>query len=140
MKAPPAATGLTVPASITRALAAHALAERPNEACGLLSGDAATRRALAFHPARNEHASPLRFSIDPGDLVRITYEIEAAGHALVAIFHSHPAGAAEPSATDMREARYPAALHVLSGRDGELRAWRIQELSGVEVPLSVALD
>jgi proteasome lid subunit RPN8/RPN11 len=136
----PAVTGLTVPAVITRALAAHALAERPNEACGLLSGDAATHRVLAFHPARNEHASPFRYSVYPGDLVRITYEIEAAGHALVAIFHSHPAGAAEPSTTDLREARYPAALHVLSGREGELRAWRIHQLSCVEVPLSVVPD
>jgi proteasome lid subunit RPN8/RPN11 len=134
------ATALRLPARVARTLAAHVRAELPNEACGLLSGDLAAGRVRSFHPARNEHASPLRFSLDPRDLVRITYEIERAGEDLVAIFHSHPNGVAEPSPTDLREARYPAALHLLSGRDGALRVWRIRDSLADELWLEVAGD
>ncbi|HET6819578.1 MAG TPA: M67 family metallopeptidase [Candidatus Limnocylindria bacterium] len=140
MTASSTALGLTLPASIAAALAAHAHRELPNEACGLLAGDPATGRVRTFHSARNEHASPLRFSVDARDLVRITYELEAMGQALLAIFHSHPRSAAKPSATDVREARYPDALHVLSGSQGELRAWRIRGGYATEVALSVAAD
>jgi proteasome lid subunit RPN8/RPN11 len=134
----PAATGLSLPAAVARKLLAHARRELPNEACGLLGGDAATGTVQAFHPASNELASPLRFSVDGRDLVRITFAMEAVGQELVAIFHSHPAGSAEPSPSDIREARYPAALHLLTGRDGRLRAWRIRAGSATEVPLTVA--
>jgi proteasome lid subunit RPN8/RPN11 len=135
----PAAPALFLPAAVARAIRAHAAAELPNEACGLLAGDIATGHVVAFHPARNEHASPRRFSVDARDLVRITFEIEAMGRQLVAIFHSHPNSAAAPSATDAREARYPAALHLIAGAAGELRAWRIGEAEGpVEVALRIA--
>lgn len=134
------ARALRLSAELARTLAAHVRSELPNEACGLLSGELAAGGVRSFHPARNEHASPLRFSLDPRDLVRISYAIEGAGEELVAIFHSHPNGAAEPSPTDLREARYPAALHLLAGRDGELRAWRIRADGAEEVPLEVAGD
>jgi len=132
-----AMSGMRLPESVAVELRDHARRALPNEACGLLAGDAVSGAVTAFHPARNEHASPLRFSVDAEDLVRISYAIEAAGQALLAIFHSHPHGAAEPSATDIREARYPDALHLLCGGDGSLRAWRIGEGAATEVPLTV---
>lgn len=132
---------------IADALLVHARHALPNEACGLLAGDASSGRVRRFHPTRNEHASPYRFSVDPRDLVRLTYAMEADGDALVAVFHSHPRGEPRPSATDLREARYPMALHVLAGRpfpratDGNaewsLRAWRIADLDLAEVPITV---
>lgn len=125
--------GLRLPAAIERALVEHAKAELPNEACGLLAGDPATGTVRAFHPARNEHASPLRFSVDGEDLVRITYAIEGAGMELLAIFHSHPTGQAKPSPTDIREAQYPDALHLLGAGDGPLRAWHVSAGMATEV-------
>ena len=86
---------------------AHARAELPNEACGLLSGSLADGAATAFHPARNAEASPLRYSVHPDDLVRIVFAIEDGGDDLVAIFHSHTRSPAIPSATDRRAAMYP---------------------------------
>lgn len=135
------ATGSAIRLSpaIVAALLAHAERELPHEACGLLAGDASLATVGAFHPARNEHASRYRFSVDPRDLVRITYAIEAAGQELVAIFHSHPAGEAKPSATDLREAGYPMALHVLAGREDKkwsLRAWRISDGTSAEVAIA----
>jgi proteasome lid subunit RPN8/RPN11 len=134
------AAEIRLPAEIAGALLAHARGELPNEACGLLAGAAAVGEVAAFHPARNEHASPYRFSLDPRDLVRITYAIEEAGQDLVAIFHSHPTSEARPSATDLREARYSMALHVLAGLKGTanvLRAWRIVDGTSTEVGLRI---
>ena len=122
----------------------HALAELPNEACGLLSGSLVTGRATRFHPARNIEASPLRYNVHPADLVRITFEIEDAGEELVAIFHSHTRSAAIPSATDRRTAMYPDAFYLLASlADPDapparaLRVWRIHRGHAFEVPLTI---
>lgn len=124
--------GLRITPGLAEQVMVHARAELPNEACGLLSGSGTT--ATAFHPAANRHRSPLRFDVEPADLVRIMGAIEEAGLELVAIFHSHVAGPAEPSATDVREAFYPDALHLLASMADPsapareaLRLWRIHD-------------
>ena len=123
---------LRLSAELTEAIVDHARAEMPNEACGLLAGTVATGLAHAFHPARNAHPSPYRYSLDPDDLVRITFAIERAGDELLAIVHSHPRTEPEPSPTDRRAAAlYPRTPQVIVGLedDGDatprLRAWRI---------------
>jgi proteasome lid subunit RPN8/RPN11 len=122
----------------------HARRELPNEACGLLSGSAADGVARVYHPARNAHASPYRYTVDPEDLVRITFAIERAGEELIAIVHSHPATGAEPSATDRRSAQlYPGTPQLIVSLAGEislhrrLRAWRIGSGSADELPLRI---
>ena len=137
--------GLTIPSAVADALVAHARAELPNEACGLLGGDLASGRATTFHPARNAEASPLRYNVHPDDLVRIVFAIEDEGQDLVAIFHSHTRSPAVPSATDRRTAQYPDAYYVLAtladpdaGPAESLRAWRIRAGESAEVPLRIA--
>jgi proteasome lid subunit RPN8/RPN11 len=136
--------GLQLPPAVSEELMRHALAELPNEACGLLAGSLATGRATRFHPARNVEASPLRYNVHPEDLVRITFEIEDAGEELVAIFHSHTRSAAIPSATDRRTAMYPEPFYLLASlADPDapppraLRAWRIYRGQAFEVPLTI---
>ena len=53
---------MVVPAAVREALAAHAHAELPNEACGLLviDGDAVVR----YEPARNISPSPWYFELE----------------------------------------------------------------------------
>lgn len=134
---------LHLPASVARELFEHARAELPNEACGLLAGDLASGRATRFHPARNEEASPLRYTVHRDDLVRIVLGIEDAGEDLVGIFHSHTHTPAAPSATDHRTALYPDAFYVLASLSepetsaAALRAWRIRDGVSREVPLSI---
>jgi proteasome lid subunit RPN8/RPN11 len=146
MTAAHAAAALRLPGLVARQLLDHARAELPNEACGLLSGDGATATVTAYHPARNEHASPYRYSLDARDLVRITFAIEATGSQLLGIFHSHPNAAARPSATDIREARYPEAIHLLAGfvdgsrADAQLRAWHIDAEGAREVSFELQQD
>lgn len=137
-------TGLTLPRRLAGDLLAHARAEVPNEACGLLSGSLAGGEATNFHPARNAEASPLRYNVHPDDLVRIIFAIEDAGEDLVAIFHSHTRSPAIPSATDRREAMYPDAFYLLASLsdpdaapERALRAWRIHGGQSFEVPLTI---
>lgn len=135
---------LRIRRDVADALLGHARAALPHEACGLLSGRHAEGRVAAFHPARNEHDSPLRYSVHPEDLVRIMLGLEARGEELVAVFHSHVGTPAVPSAADIREARYPDALHLLAsladpraGPDAALRAWRLRDGVATEVPLEI---
>jgi proteasome lid subunit RPN8/RPN11 len=137
-------SGLIIPADLAEAMLVHARAELPNEACGVLSGSLAAGRVVAFHPARNSEASPLRYNVDPEDLVRITFEIDDADQDLVAIFHSHTRSAAVPSATDRRAAMYPEAFYVLATLADPhaepataLRAWRIRDGNVTEATLAV---
>lgn len=144
----PGPASITIPAPIREAIVAHASAELPNEACGLVIGDRAAAdggRALRWVALRNRAASPFRYEIPPDDLLRLTMETEAADEVFWAIVHSHVASPARPSATDIGLAFYPDALYVLvslhpderdqtSGEPG-IRAWRILDGAVHEVQI-----
>jgi proteasome lid subunit RPN8/RPN11 len=139
--------GLTISSALADELLAHARAEVPNEACGILAGSLTDGRATAYHPARNSEASPYVYMVHPDDLVRIVLGIDDAGQDLVAIFHSHTHTPAVPSPTDRRQAMYPDAFHLLATlMDADatprqaLRAWRIRDADAAdaaEVPLRI---
>ena len=135
---------LVLTPALAEELLAHARAEEPNEACGLLAGDLASGMASRYLPARNAEASPLRYTVHPDDLVRIVFGIEDAGEDLVGIFHSHTHTPAIPSPTDLRSAQYPDAFYLLAtlsdpdaSPQAALRAWRITSGASREVPLRI---
>jgi proteasome lid subunit RPN8/RPN11 len=143
----PAVTEL--PPAIREAIVAQARAEYPNEACGLIIGDAPAAgggRALSYVPTRNKAASPYRYEIDPADLYRLTIETDDADQVFWGIVHSHTHSPAAPSPTVIGLAFYPEALYLLvSLSDDEadpatgersLRAWRIVDGKVHEVALS----
>ena len=122
---------MVIPAGIREELEAHARAEEPNEACGLvaLKGGAAER----YLPGRNAAASPYRFELET-ELQN--WFLEDEGYEL-AVFHSHISSPPRPSRTDVEniglwEGR---PYLILSLRTGELAAWTIQggEVSPVEL-------
>ena len=119
----------------------HCLGERPNEACGLLAGHG--ERVERVFTARNREQSPIRYEVDPSDLIRIFREIDDADLELVGIFHSHVFTQAYPSQTDVRLAYYPDALYWLvslaNEREPVLRAYtildgQIEEVEVAAVP------
>ena len=137
-----------LPLEIRAAIVAHARAEVPNEACGLIVGDAPAAdggRALRWAPVRNALASPYRYEIHPDDLLRLTIETDDADEVFWGIVHSHVASPARPSPTDLRQAHYPDALYVLvslAPREADpvtgaesVRAWRIVDGGVHEVTL-----
>jgi proteasome lid subunit RPN8/RPN11 len=140
-----------LPAAMRDAIVAHARAEHPNEACGLIAGTApASERGAptAWHPTRNRAASPLRYEIHPEDLLRVSLAIDDADEVIWGIVHSHVRSPARPSPTDVGLALYPDALHLLvslaaSEADpatgaASVRAWRIVDGGVYEVVLEIA--
>lgn len=119
-------------------MVAHAHAEAPNECCGMVAS--VDGRAVRVHPAENAAASPLRYEIDGKQQLEILDAIEAAGHDLGAIYHSHTRTAPEPSQTDINLAFYPDSLYVIVGianGEADVRAWRIVDGQVSEAELTV---
>jgi proteasome lid subunit RPN8/RPN11 len=146
----PGPASVSLPASIRDAIVAHAREAVPNEACGIIVGDATAAtggRAIRWEPLRNPLASPYRYAIDPDDLLRLTVETDDADEVFWAIVHSHVASPARPSPTDLRESHYPDSLYLLvslspdeadpaSGAES-VRAWRIVDGGVHEVALAI---
>ena len=80
-----------------------------------------------------------RYRIDDAELYALYREIEAREEEILAIYHSHPATPAYPSATDVALAFWPDANYVIcSLADPErpvLRAFRIVDEQISEVAI-----
>jgi proteasome lid subunit RPN8/RPN11 len=120
---------------------AHALDDPGNEVCGLVAvSDDDERTATAVLRARNIHESPMKFEIDPAELLALYNEIEDAGGALGAIYHSHVRSAPYPSQTDVNFARsWPGVEWIIvglaAGREPEVRSYLIEASYIEEVPI-----
>jgi [CysO sulfur-carrier protein]-S-L-cysteine hydrolase len=103
----------------------HARAEAPNECCGYARMD--DGRVEEVVRSRNLRASPYGYELDPQSLLAAN-DLDDEGHG-VAIYHSHPRSAAEPSQTDINLAHYPHWLYLIVSLAGEpeVRAWRIED-------------
>jgi len=91
------------------------------ECCGLLigrtvGGEARVREVL---PARNVAEEPERaFEIDPRTLINAHRNARERGEAILGWYHSHPSGAAYPSACDAERAvELGKAWVIVAGRD-----------------------
>ena len=106
-------------------LVAHAREEEPNECCGVIR----LRDGVVedVRRAGNERNSPYGYSLDAASLLA-AFNAAEEGYG-VAIYHSHPRSAAEPSQTDINLAEYPEYLYVIVSLAGEpdVRAWRIAD-------------
>ena len=58
-------------------------------------------------------AAGTQYEIDPPDLIHTLRELRNSGEHLIAVYHSHPHGPAEPSRTDIDRAYYPEAAHLI---------------------------
>lgn len=125
----------------TRALILeHAAAEDPDEACGILVGRTTAHRvrvreALPCRNAAPEAERGRRFEIDPRTLIDVRRELRASEHGIVGFYHSHPAGPAAPSRTDLEYLRlWPETAWVIAGvgpgRRPVLRAWWLDAEGG----------
>jgi [CysO sulfur-carrier protein]-S-L-cysteine hydrolase len=106
-------------------LVAHAREEAPNECCGYLRlHDGAVEEVFR---AENERHSPYGYELGSRALMAAN-ELDDQGHG-VAIYHSHPRSAPEPSQTDINLAHYPhwPQLIVSLEREPVVRAWCIAD-------------
>lgn len=99
----------------------HAIADAPQEACGILFG----RPGVIEHaePAANVAAHPERgFEIDPASLLRAHRDARGQGREVVGWYHSHPNGSSRPSITDAARAVEDGRLWLIAAA-GEVTAW-----------------
>lgn len=119
---------MRLPQALARELVDHAVAELPNECCGMIAGR--DGEAVAVHRATNSEGSPFMYVMDPREQMRIMESIDDAGFDLLAVYHSHTRSAAYPSRTDVELAFFPQTLYLivsLADRSApEIRAFRLR--------------
>jgi proteasome lid subunit RPN8/RPN11 len=120
---------LTISPALYEKIVAHARADHPDEACGVIAGPAGSDRPERFIPMQNAERSPTFYRFDSLEQLRVWREMDDRDEEPVVIYHSHTATPARPSRTDISYASEPGAHYVLvSTRDAaavEFRSFRI---------------
>ena len=120
---------LTISRALHDKIVAHARADHPDEACGVIAGPAGSDRPQRFIAMTNAERSPTFYRFDSAEQFRVWREMDEADEEPVVIYHSHTATEAYPSRTDVTYASEPQAHYVLvSTRDeeqAEFRSYRI---------------
>ena len=114
-------------------MVAHARADHPDEACGVIAGPINSDLPTRFVPMLNAARSPTFYEFDSTDLLRLYRDMDDRDEVPVVIYHSHTATEAYPSRTDIALAAEPDAHYVLvstretGSQEGpfELRSFRI---------------
>ncbi len=120
----------------------------PEEACGLLVGRTGSdglcrvstveRSANVAEPPRTR-----RFEVDPRLRLRLERTLRGGPDAVVGVYHSHPDGVAEPSATDLSMVFEPDLVWVITavggGKAGPTRAFRAKADRSAFLPVEIAL-
>jgi proteasome lid subunit RPN8/RPN11 len=131
-------TGITIPEDHWQTMLTDVELRIPEEACGLLGGTGNT--VFAVIPVTNTLRSVSRYRMEPGEQLRAFQRFEAEGTELIGIYHSHPAGPAQPSKTDIAEAYYPDAAYLIWSLDIEgwkCRAFRLADGLFQEVEIHI---
>ncbi len=133
---------LTISRELRDKIVAHARADHPDEACGVLAGPAGGDRPERFIPMTNAQRSPTFYEFDSAEQFLVWREMDDNDEEPVVIYHSHTATEAYPSRTDVSLASEPGAHYVLvSTRDEhetEFRSFRIVDGAVTEEPVTVA--
>jgi proteasome lid subunit RPN8/RPN11 len=128
---------LRVPRPIHEEMLARAGAERPFECCGLLAGTVAAGvgEVRALYPLVNDLRSTTEFVSEPRGLFAAMKAMRADGTDVLAVYHSHPAGAPVPSRLDRERNYSERVVNLIVGfPDGEpvVRGWWLTETDAVE--------
>lgn len=130
-------------------LVAHVLEDPANEICGVVAVDGdldgpavEDADAAAVYRAANKHVSPMKFEIEPAELLKLYDEIEARGWRIGAIYHSHVRSRPYPSQTDVNfAANWPGVEWIIvglaRGEQPDVHSYLIEDGVVREVPLQV---
>jgi proteasome lid subunit RPN8/RPN11 len=133
---------LRISAELRDKIIAHARADHPDEACGIIAGPAGRDRPERFIPMLNAARSMTFYEFDSLEQLRVWREMDDRDEEPVVIYHSHTATEAAPSRTDQDIAQVPEAHYVLvSTRDPdstEFRSFRIADGVAAEEPVVIA--
>jgi [CysO sulfur-carrier protein]-S-L-cysteine hydrolase len=132
---------LVIRAGLVEAMVAHARADHPDEACGVLAGPEGSDRPERHIAMVNAERSPTFYRFDAQEQLKVWRALEESGEVPVVIYHSHTATEAYPSRTDVGLAAEPDAHYVLvstrnPGQD-EVRSYRIVDGVVTEEPVHI---
>jgi proteasome lid subunit RPN8/RPN11 len=132
---------LTIRADLVDAMIAHARADHPDEACGVLAGPEGSDRPERHIAMINAERSPTFYRFDSAEQLQVWRAMDDADEVPVVIYHSPPATESYTSRTDIALAGEPDAHYVLvSTRDPdrhELRSYRIVDGVVTEEPVTI---
>jgi len=127
------------------AIVAHARADHPDEACGIIAGPAGSDRPTRLVPMLNAERSPTFFRFEPQEQFALYQEMTATGEEIVVVYHSHTATEAYPSRTDISLASEPQAHYLIvstaesAASEGQLsvRSFRIVDGAVTEEEIDI---
>ena len=132
---------LVIRAELVEAMVAHARADHPDEACGVVAGPEGSDRPERHIAMVNAERSPTFYRFDAQEQLKVWRALEESGEVPVVLYHSHTATEAYPSRTDVGLAAEPDAHYVLvstrnPGHD-EVRSYRIVGGVVTEEPIHI---
>ncbi|MGW0037261.1 Mov34/MPN/PAD-1 family protein [Gordonia sp. NPDC003376] len=132
---------LRIGQELVDAMIAHARADHPDEACGVIAGAEGSDDPQRFIPMVNAERSPTFYRFDSVEQLTVWREMDRQDEEPVVVYHSHTATEAYPSRTDISYAGEPNAHYVLvSTRDpevAEVRSYRIVDGVVTEEPIEI---
>ncbi|MFN8199822.1 MAG: M67 family metallopeptidase [Nakamurella multipartita] len=132
---------LRIPAAMIDEIVAHARADHPDEACGIIAGPIDADTPTRLVRMLNAERSPTFYRFDSGEQLRLYRQLDAADEEVVVVYHSHTGTEAYPSRTDIAYAGEPQAHYLLvSTREPdteEIRSYRILDGVVTEEPVEI---
>lgn len=135
---------LQIPHDLYQAMLAHAVAERPNECCGLLAGliRGGVGQVTRLFPLVNIAPTPqVEYLSDPRSMFAAEKAMRAERLERLAVYHSHPASDPVPSRKDRERNFDGEALNlIISLKEGQpaVRAWWLINLDAFEGEWEIA--
>ena len=143
------ATRIRLALAQLQAIERAAEAAYPEEACGLLVGRCTPGggwRVSTVEASANVAEPPRtkRFEVDPRLRLRLERALRDGPESVIGVYHSHPNGSAEPSATDIAMIFEPAMIWlitaVVEGKAEATKAYRPAEDGAAFLPLALELN
>lgn len=132
---------LQISQELVDAMIAHARADHPDEACGVIAGAEGSDHPERFIPMTNAERSPTFYRFDSTEQLKVWREMDRNDEEPVVVYHSHTATQAYPSRTDVSYASEPQAHYVLVSTrhadDTEIRSYRIIDGEVTEEPIEI---
>ena len=132
---------ISLPRKLTQQLLHLAQSSPEAEVCGLVAADANGLPCQVYAVDNCADQPQQRFLLDAAQQIQAMQQMRDQQQYLFAIYHSHPHSAAIPSRTDIEQATYPEALHLIISLNTkgvlELRAYRISGSIATELGLSL---
>jgi proteasome lid subunit RPN8/RPN11 len=122
--------------SLLKEIEELALANYPQEGCGLLLGNliGGENRVQMVYPVPNswevESEKVIRFRIDDRDMLDAEFTASDRGLDVIGVFHSHPEHPPIASTRDLSWATWPGYSYLItevrSGKPGVSRSWQLR--------------